>query len=233
MTRTRTVLEDSRRRQRSSLHGAQLHVVDFSPNKKKTSPAPKFVDIAGRQFHPNRILDTFFTFVSERHRIQQSRLAGKPLPWTSDHILATYPFTNVFRVYDRVSQYVLRNVIQKGDQDLREQCFRVMIFRSFNKIETWELLTAHFGAVTWRDFDLNAYEDVLVKHQQKTALYGHAYIIPSPKLGGRVNASNHLRLVQLMMEEDLPRQLQKLHYLKDAHGRISLYPGMGDFMALQ
>lgn len=108
-----------------------------------------------------------------------------------------------------------------------------MIFRSFNKMETWELLTAHFGEITWRDFDLNAYEEVLLTEQQENALYGHAYIIPSPKFGGRANASNHLRLVQLMMEEDLPGQLKRLHHLKDAHGRISLFPGMGDFMALQ
>ncbi|CDO73264.1 hypothetical protein BN946_scf185008.g26 [Trametes cinnabarina] len=232
MTNTRTFSAESQRRQRSST-GARLLVVDFTPSRKKRSPAPKVVKIAGRDFYPTVIFDTFFKFVSERHLTQQLRLAGKPPPWTSDSIIATYPFTNVFRVYDRVSQYVLRNVIQQGDQNLHEQCFRVMVFRSFNKIETWELLTAHFGAITWRDFDVNMYEDVLVEQQQNHALYGHAYIIPSPKLGGRANASNHLRLVQLMMEEDLPGQLRKLHHLKDAHGRISLFPGMGDFMALQ
>ncbi|KAH9888849.1 hypothetical protein C8Q73DRAFT_654736 [Cubamyces lactineus] len=229
MTRTRTVCSPESKKQRSS--GAKL-LVDFTPGKK-TPPVPKVVEIGGRALRPNIILDTFFKFVSERHLIQQRRLAGKPPPWTSDPILATYPFTNVFRVYDRVTQYVLRNVIQQGDQSLREQCFRVMIFRSFNRMETWELLTAHFGEITWRDFDLNAYEEVLLAEQQENALYGHAYIIPSPRFGGRANASNHLRLVQLMMEEDLPGQLKRLHHLKDAHGRISLFPGMGDFMALQ
>ncbi|KAI8996543.1 hypothetical protein BD414DRAFT_478341 [Trametes punicea] len=230
MTRTKTVARVSVRRKGSS--GARLHAVDFTPGKR-TPPALKVVMIAGRPFHPNLMLDTFFTFVSERHRIHQRRLAGKPPPWTNDTILATYPFTNVFRVYDRVTQYVLRNVIEKGDQGLHEQCFRVMLFRSFNKIETWELLTSHFGDITWRDFNVSAYEDVLLKEHQENALYGHAYIIPSSRLGGRANASNHLRLVQLMMEEDLPRQLQKLRHLKDAHGRICLFPGMGDFMALQ
>ncbi|KAI0629256.1 hypothetical protein C8Q77DRAFT_1236909 [Trametes polyzona] len=228
MTRTRTSLPEPLRRKRSP--GA--HAVDFSPSKQR-GPTPKVVSFAGHSFHPNVILDTFFTFVAERHHVHQRRLRGDPQPWTSDAILANYPFTNVFRVYDRVTQYILHNVILKGDQSLREQCFRVMLFRSFNKMETWELLVEHFGEVTWRDFDVNAYEDVLSEEQQKNPLYGHAYIIPSPKLGGRANASNHLRLVQLMMEEDLPGQLQKVHHLKDAHGRIGLFPGMGDFMALQ
>ncbi|KAH9852142.1 hypothetical protein C2E23DRAFT_886012 [Lenzites betulinus] len=199
----------------------------------KKGATPKVVTFGGQKFHPNVVLDTFFVFVAERHRIQQRRLLGEPQPWTTDAILAAYPFTNVFRVYDRVTQYILHNVIERGDQSLREQCFRVMLFRSFNKMETWELLTARFGELTWRDFDVNAYDEVLLAEQQANPLYGHAYIIPSPKLGGRANASNHLRLIQLMMEEDLPGELQKLHHLKDAHGRIALFPSMGDFMALQ
>ncbi|EIW58728.1 uncharacterized protein TRAVEDRAFT_58866 [Trametes versicolor FP-101664 SS1] len=215
MTRTRTSLREPSRRQRSP--GA----------------TPKVVTFAKQKFHPNVVLDTFFTFVAERHRIHQRRLYGEQRPWTDDSILDTYPFTNVFRIYDRVTQYILHNVIAKGDQSLHEQCFRVMLFRSFNRMETWDLLVARFGAVTWRDFDVNAYEEVLLAEQQEHPLYGHAYIIPSPKLGGRANASNHLRLVQLMMEEDLPGELKKLHHLKDAHGRISLFPSMGDFMALQ
>ncbi|KAI0763819.1 hypothetical protein BD413DRAFT_454456, partial [Trametes elegans] len=197
--------------------------------------APKTVTIAGSKYEPSPVFDTFFKFVSERHQLHQRRLADEPRPWTTDPVLDEYPFTNVFRVYDRVTQYILHNVIETGDQSLREQCFRVMLFRSFNKIETWELLVAHFGEITWREFDVNAYETVLLaeKEESAAALYGHAYIIPSPKLGGRVNPSNHLRLVQLMMEEDLPGQLKTLSHLKDAHGRISLFPSMGDFMALQ
>lgn len=208
-------------------------VVNFAPGRRK-APAPKVITIAGQKCHPTRVLDTFFVFVAKRYRIHRNRLAGKPQPWTDDPILQNYPFTNVFRVLDRVTQYILRNVIQVGDQSLHEQCFRLMLFRSFNKVETWEALTEHFGELTWRDFDLNAYEDVLLTRQRSDiALYSPAYIIPSPKLGGQANASNHLRLIQLMMEEDLPAQLQKLTHLKDAHGRISLFPGMGEFMALQ
>ncbi|KAI0820840.1 hypothetical protein BC628DRAFT_1465886 [Trametes gibbosa] len=207
----------------------------LEPTRRQRTPGatPKVVTFGGQNFRPNVVLDTFFVFVAERHRIHQRRLLGAPQPWTTDSILATYPFTNVFRVYDRVTQYILHNVIERGDQGLQEQCFRIMLFRSFNRMETWELLTAHFGELTWREFDVDAYDEVLLAEQRGNPLYNHAYIIPSPKLGGRANASNHLRLVQLMMEEDLPGQLQKLRHLKDAHGRIGLFPGMGDFMALQ
>ena len=204
------------------------------PPRKKTRPAPKTVTIADVKLHPTPILDTFFKFVTERHLIHQRRLAGGSPPWTTDTILANYPFTNVFRVFDRVTQYILHNVINRGDQSLDEQCFRLMLFRSFNKEETWELLEEQFGELTWRDFDIPAYEEVLLERQRSGhPLYNHAYIIPSPKLGAQANASNHLRLIEMMMEANLPKQLQALEHLRDAHGRICLFPGMGDFMALQ
>ncbi|EJF64224.1 hypothetical protein DICSQDRAFT_133894 [Dichomitus squalens LYAD-421 SS1] len=198
-------------------------------------PFPKVVDIAGLKLNPSPVLATFFAFVSERHQVFCRRLAGEPQSeWTQDPILQQYPFTNVFRVFDRVTQYILLEVVRKGDQALHEQCFRLMLFRSFNKVETWEYLLEKIGDLTWRDFDLVAYEKALLTRQQQgIPLYNPAYIIPSPKLGASAAASNHLRLIQLMMEEDLPSQLQELEHLKDAHGRIMLFPGMGEFMALQ
>ena len=125
-------------------------------------PAPNIVSIAGMELHSSPILDTFFKFVVERHAIHQRRLAGQPPPWTTNDVMAKYPFTNVFRVFDRGSQYVLHNVINVGDQSLTEQCFRVMLFRAFNKEETWEYMEERLGGVTWRNFDLQAYEEILV-----------------------------------------------------------------------
>ena len=227
MSRTRTDTPGTQRRRRSGTHS-----VTFD-RKRRVAP-PKVVDIAGQKLNPTVILDTFFVFVSERYKIHCKRLAGVPhAEWTEDPILQQYPFTNVFRTFDRVTQYILQEVIWKGDQSLREQCFRLMLFRSFNKIETWEFLTETFGPLTWRTFDILAIEQALLDRQQRAPLYNAAYIIPSPKLGASANASNHLRLIQLMMEEDLPSQLRKLEHLKDAHGRIMLFPGMGEFTALQ
>lgn len=230
MTRTRKNPSNDAR----ALSRPPASAIKAGPSGKKTRHALKTVAIGDVQLYPTPILDTFFKFVTERHAIHERRLAGGAAPWTADPILANYPFTNVFRVFDRVTQYILQNVIACGDQSLDEQCFRLMLFRSFNKEETWELLEEHFGELTWRDFDIPAYEEVLLERQRSGhALYGHAYIIPSPKLGAQANASNHLRLIEMMMEANLPKQLQTLEHLRDAHGRICLFPGMGDFTALQ
>jgi alpha-glutamyl/putrescinyl thymine pyrophosphorylase clade 1 len=206
-------------------------------------PGPgSIVDIAGRKLKLSPVIDTLFRWMTERHAIHQRRLAGQPWPWTDDPILRQHTFTNVFRIYDRVTQYIISNVIGKGDQDLHETCFRVILFRCFNRISTWELLLAHFGELTWRDFNLAAYESVLYEeYRQNNTLYGASYILPAPELGGtsldgfkaKANYANHLRLLKVMMESDLPAQLAQLSELSDAWERISLYPGMGAFLSFQ
>jgi hypothetical protein len=39
-----------------------------------------------------------------------------------------------------VSQYLIRDVVYAGPQDPEEVVFRVLLFKFFNRIETWELL---------------------------------------------------------------------------------------------
>lgn len=58
-------------------------------------------------------------FVTERESIRKKKLAGLSAPWTSDEILRTYRFTNIRRSDDRVSQWLIKNVLTQ------EQCHRV------------------------------------------------------------------------------------------------------------
>ena len=54
--------------------------------------------------------DTYWKFACERQNVFFNRLENK-YPWTDDPILKKYKFTNAYRSCDRVSQYLLRNVI--------------------------------------------------------------------------------------------------------------------------
>jgi hypothetical protein len=199
---------------------------------RATNKPPECATIDGHRFPLSDVFRVFFPFVAERHMMFKKRLAKQPRPWTEDAILNEFPFTNVFRVLDRNTQYILRNVIRQGEQDLTEMFFRVLLFRTFNKIETWELLQDNLGPLTWKTFSLSRYEQVL--DEAPGALYGPAYIIPSPKLGYKRNYQNHLRMIETMMGVDhLPTELAKLKHLKDVHGRIQMYQSMGDFMAMQ
>src|ERR1700681_2171741 len=96
----------------------------------------------------SELFDWYWRFAVERQAIFFRRITGEPAPWTSDDILTTFRFTNPYRASDRVSQYLIQNVIYSGDQSPEEVVFRTILFKLFNKVETWELLTSHFGSIT-------------------------------------------------------------------------------------
>src|SRR5215217_5191967 len=112
---------------------------------------------------PTEAYDTFWYFAAERQAVFFERLKGRPYPWTKDPILRRYKFTNAYRASDRVSQYLIRNGIYKGDQDPREVFFRTVLFKIFNRIDTWEMLEREFGTVTYADYSFERYDSVLTR----------------------------------------------------------------------
>ena len=108
------------------------------------------------------IYDLYWYFANERQNIFIKKLNGDTPPWTNDPILKTYKFCNSYRVNDRVSQYLLKNVIYNGktykDEDM---LFRIILFKLFNKESTWELLLKEFKDITLSTFDMKEYSKVL------------------------------------------------------------------------
>src|SRR5260221_11281963 len=94
---------------------------------------------------PTVVYDTYWRFAHERQEIFFKRMRSQPSPWTLDPVLLKYKFTNGYRVCDRVSQYLIRRVIYTGDKSPQEVFFRTILFKFFNRIDTWELLTKSFG----------------------------------------------------------------------------------------
>lgn len=185
---------------------------------------------------PTIVYDDYWRFAAERQAIYQRRLNGAPGPCTADPILRTYRFTNSFRAADRVSQYLIETVQHGADrpQSAQEIFFRTMLFKLFNKIETWERIEAHFGPVTWQSADLNALNELLCTAIDRgERIYSAAYIMPSPKLGADRKHSNHLRLLQMMMEDGLPHRVEQAKSLADVYDLLKIYPGLGAFLAFQ
>ena len=85
--------------------------------------------------HPTVVYDTYWKFAAERQEVFFRKLEGKGPPWTDDPIIARHKFTNAYRASDRVSQYLIRNVIYEGEQSAPEVFFRTILFKLFNKIE--------------------------------------------------------------------------------------------------
>ena len=105
---------------------------------------------------PTVVYDTYWRFAAERQEVFFRKLEGQAPPWTGDPVIARHKFTNAYRAAYRVSQYLIRHVIYEGDQSVSEVFFRAILFKLFNKIETWELLKANLGDITWEGYSFDA-----------------------------------------------------------------------------
>src|SRR5262249_24133569 len=148
------------------------------------------------------VFDTYWRFAAKRQALFMRRILGMPAPWTDDPVLAVHRFTNAYRASDRVSQYLIRHVIYDGTQQADEVLFRVLLFKLFNKIETWKELVAGLGTPTWKGFDVGRYArtlDSLLASGE--SIYSAAYIMPSPSFGSARKHRNHLQLLEHIMRD--------------------------------
>ena len=181
------------------------------------------------------VLDTYWKFAAERQEIFFNRIAGKTV-LTNDPILLKYKFTNAYRAADRVSQYLISRVIYHGDQSPDEVLFRILLFKLFNKIETWEILRHELGTLTWENYSFKSYNQVL--HQVLQAgetVYSGAYMMASGKssFGNDRKHENHLKLVEQMMHHHLAERVQEATSLEAVYRLLLSFPLLGPFLAYQ
>jgi hypothetical protein len=185
---------------------------------------------------PTVVYDSYWRFAAERLAIYYRRQEQAEGPWTNNEVIAKFRFTNTYRAADRVSQYLIREVQYDSSrsQAPAELFFRSLLFKVFNRIETWESIETATGPIEWRPGILEKIEPVLdrmMQHGQR--IYSAAYIMPAPRLGGIRKHSNHLALIKLMMEDRLADRLRQAPDLATAYDMLLRYPGLGRFLAFQ
>lgn len=188
-----------------------------------------------RTVRVSECFDAYWRFAAERQSIFHQRAAGKPHPWTKDPILSHHKFTNVYRAADRVSQYLINEVIYSGPQGAAELVFRVLLFKVFNRVETWRLLTERLGSPpAWADYGFAAYNKVLGEAMARgERIYSAAYIVPNPPFGEPRKHGNHLRLIESAMTGGLPNAVADATGLKAVYDALLTLPSLGPFLAYQ
>lgn len=183
------------------------------------------------------IYDLYWYFAWERQNIFWKKLNGEEAPWTDDYILQQYKFCNSYRVNDRVSQYLLKNVIYNGNiYEDEDMLFRIILFKLFNKEATWELLVNEFGDITLKEFNFERYSKVLSEATLKgVKIYNDAYISCANRAFGYDRKhDNHLALLNKMFNEDkIAGKIKSCKTMKEAFDIIKSYPLIGNFMAYQ
>jgi hypothetical protein len=213
---------------------AEQLTLDFGPSPA-VAPGPVQFRAGRRTLQVTECFDVFWRFAAERQRVFHRRAAGSPQPWTADPVLGRHKFTNVYRAADRVSQYLIANVIYAGPQAAAELTFRILLFKTFNRIETWELLTRELGGTpVWDSYRFAAYDQVLSSAMQRgERVYSAAYIIPNPPFGETRKHRNHLRLIEHAMASGLPARIAAAAGLRELYELLLTLPSLGPFLAYQ
>jgi len=184
---------------------------------------------------PSPVFNTYWNFAAERQAILMRRLEGRPGPWTGDKILSIYKFTNAYRASDRTSQYLIRRVIYDSTFAPEDTFFRIVLFKIFNKAETWELLNTSVGPITLTGFDAKSYDRLLTNASRSTPIYSAAYIMPTGSAEFREQRKHrmHLRLLERMHREKLFASLTHAKSLEQIYLLLRQYPGIGPFLGFQ
>lgn len=155
--------------------------------------------------------------------------------WTNDPSLQSYRFCNTFRVTDATCQYLIQYCIRAGSQDPTELIFRVLLFDTFTRVDTWEYIVQHIGAPTWENYNRRTYAKVLRQAtNQGLPLYTGSFQKPSPLVYGHKEAfMNHLQGLEELMNAGLPSRFVSATSMSEVFDWLRSFKGFGDFNAYQ
>lgn len=184
------------------------------------------------------IFDAYWRFAAERQRIFDLRACDQPGPWTDDPILRQYKFCNSFRASDRVSQYLISQVIYGpyGQGLEPEDVFlRIVLFRLFSKETTWDALEQATGGVRRDTLDVDRLGRVLDDLRRDGPIYTAAFILCAhDAYGHRAKHRNHLELVRRMFAPGaLEADLAAAKSLGQVYDALQAWPMIGAFMGYQ
>jgi hypothetical protein len=182
----------------------------------------------------------YFYFMEERMKIFWKRYHEESLPWTKDPTFSKHKFTNVYRASDRVSQFLIRQVIYHpevkslGEEDI---LLRVLMFKIFNKIETWQFLKGEIGTLSLSNFNVDTIVRLLSERQQDKAIFSRAYMMTGSHSNYLAYKSKHekwLRMVdQEIIRKGILHEIIKAKSLSEIFNLLRNCAFIGDFLAYQ
>lgn len=184
------------------------------------------------------VYDAYWRVAAERQAIFNRRLRNEPSPWTDDRILRRFKFCNAYRASDRVSQFLIREVIYSTAAralPAEDTFLRVVLFRLFSKEGTWAALEDAAGGVTRATLDPDRLGDVLEDRRRTQPIYTAAFILCAhDAYGHKAKHRNHLELVYRMFRPGgVGRQLALARSLRAVYEALLLWPMIGPFLAYQ
>lgn len=181
----------------------------------------------------------YFYFIQERMKIFWKRYNGLSEYLTTDPILGRHKFTNVYRAQDRVSQYLIRKVIHEKQKEFDDidNLLRILIFKIFNNIATWEFLERKLGEISRRTFNVDSISVLLAERISNQPIFSAAYMMTGTHDKYKQYKSKHekwLRMVdqELLRERRFDRIL-KAASMNEVYNILLECSFIGEFLAYQ
>lgn len=179
----------------------------------------------------------YFYFIQERMNIFWNKYEHKD-HLTDDPILHEYKFTNVYRACDRVSQYLIRDVIYNDiDRYTPEDVLlRIIVFKVFNKIETWNYIR-EISDITMDSFNVERLSKDLLQRQKNYPIFSNAYMMAGSHSDYPSIKTKHQLWLQIIEDEFIKKKgvakIMKARSMEAIYLLLREYPLIGDFLAYQ
>lgn len=187
----------------------------------------------------DEIFRYYFYFIQERMNIFWNKYDNNIKIHTTDPILRYNKFTNVYRACDRVSQYLIKNVIYDHQKGLNEKdvLLRILVFKIFNKIDTWEYLERNVGTISTSNFKLEQIDGLLSKRILDTPIFSNAYMMTGTHSKYNHLQYKHEKWLQMVKTELLDAgvfdKIIKAKSMEEVYNTLRSISFIGDFLAYQ
>ena len=185
-------------------------------------------------------LERFLYWIRERHNIHLKRRAGLPRPWTDDHVLKSYFFTNPYRENDKTTVWFRENIrdpLNGNDVVL----FATVAFRWFNLISTGELLLARAYTKDTNNLFVNWNEQQAIERVQKwwdggsIPVFTGAYMIKAGNGEKGCKIPNVCKSITRIWDarHKLVDNCKKYRSLRKLWEALCRFPNLGGFMSYE
>ncbi len=177
--------------------------------------------------------ENFLSFTAERFRIWERRQEGMAPPWTEHPYLATMKFTNVYRVLDYGSQFVLSDLADPALPPV-EALLRVFLYRHTGSWSAWRDAAVELGGYPTSE-DLPRLREFWMDYQAEgERVFTPAYLVyPQSSVPGTNKVESIIQLTERALSEGVLQEFVGAGSPEARFGLLKAMHGVGDFLAMQ
>lgn len=170
-------------------------------------------------------------FVAARHEVWELRqLTGQC--HSSHPIVRERKFTNVFRILDPGSQFILTDLNDSSLSE-RELLARLFLYRHTGRVPVWRHLREELGRYPLLG-DLEAVEEVLIAYSRTAPVFTTAYLVyPQSSTPGTNKVSSIVDLTRRLFVDSDQILRRWVGPLRSKYAALVENKGVGPFMSMQ